>query len=56
MLKKGGTAVDAAIATLWCDGVVNPFSMGIGVGFVMNIYIKGERKALTLMAREKAPK
>lgn len=56
VFKRNGTAVDAAIAGLFCSGVVHPNSMGLGGGFIMNIYIKSERKVYNLMGRETAPK
>ncbi|TRY75769.1 hypothetical protein TCAL_12699 [Tigriopus californicus] len=55
VLKRNGTAVDAAIAALFCDGVVHPASMGLGGGFIMTIFIKSENKVYSLMARETAP-
>lgn len=55
ILKKNGTAADAAIATLFCNGVVTMQSMGLGGGFLMTIYKKSEKKAYFLNAREKAP-
>lgn len=54
-MDKNGTAVDAAIATLFCNGLINMQSMGLGGGFLMTIYIKEEGKSYTLNAREAAP-
>lgn len=56
VLKRNGTAVDAAIAALFCDGILHPASMGLGGGFIMTIFIKSENKVFSLMARETAPK
>ena len=47
--------MDAAIATLFCDGLINSHSMGIGGGFLMTIYLKDQNKVVTLNARETAP-
>jgi len=55
VLLEGGNAVDAAIATLFCDGVANPHSMGLGGGFVMTIYNKTTGEVHTINARERAP-
>lgn len=55
MLKKGGSVADAAIATLFCEGVTCPQSMGLGGGFILTIYIKETNKAESLIARETAP-
>lgn len=54
MLKKGGSAVDAAIASLFCEGVSMPQSCGIGGGFTMVIYTKRSKRVETLIARETA--
>ncbi|XP_067634553.1 scoloptoxin SSD14-like isoform X2 [Eurosta solidaginis] len=55
MLNDGGSAVDGAIATLLCEGVILPHSTGIGGGFVGLIYTKSSRKIETVIAREMAP-
>lgn len=53
ILAEGGGAVDAAIASLFCNGLVNGQSMGLGGGFIMTLYIQG--KPYSLIARETAP-
>ncbi|TRY70401.1 hypothetical protein TCAL_02843 [Tigriopus californicus] len=55
VLKRNGTAVDAAIAALFCDGLYSAHSMGIGGGFLMTIFIKETGEIVTLNARETAP-
>lgn len=55
ILRQKGSAVDAAIATLLCDGVAAPQSLGLGGGFFMVIYSKNDKKVETLTAREMAP-
>ena len=44
LLKKGGSAVDAIIGTLLCDGVVNPYHSGIGGATFFNVYDKQKEK------------
>uniref|UniRef100_A0A182MZ66 Gamma-glutamyltransferase n=1 Tax=Anopheles dirus TaxID=7168 RepID=A0A182MZ66_9DIPT len=55
VLRRNGTAVDAAIATLFCEGVTCPQSAGLGGGFLATIYIRETRTAQALVAREVAP-
>ena len=55
-MKEGGTAVDAAISALACNGAVHSHSMGLGGGFFMTIFKKSENKTYFLNARETAPK
>ncbi|XP_062536400.1 scoloptoxin SSD14-like isoform X2 [Armigeres subalbatus] len=52
ILQRNGSIVDAALAAMFCAGLSNMQSMGIGGGFIMNIYIKEDNKAYTLDARE----
>jgi len=47
--------MDAAIAALFCNGVVNCQSMGLGGGFLMTVYQRDTKEAFTLNAREAAP-
>lgn len=54
-MSRGGNAIDAAIATLLCDGAVCPQQMGIGGGFIMSIYNATTKKVTSINAREIAP-
>ena len=38
ILRENGTAVDAAVAALVCNGVYNSHSMGLGGGFLLTFY------------------
>ena len=55
ILRKGGTAVDAAIAAMLSEGVAAPNTMGVGGGFIMTIYKKDTGVVHTLDSREVAP-
>jgi len=54
-MSKGGNAIDAAIATMLCDGALCPEYMGIGGGFLMSIYNVTTKKVMSIDAREIAP-
>ncbi|XP_055915483.1 scoloptoxin SSD14-like isoform X2 [Eupeodes corollae] len=55
IMKRGGNVVDSALAVLLCNGIVTMQSMGIGGGFIMNVFIKKDNRAYTIDAREVAP-
>lgn len=55
MQKLGGSAIDATIATLFCNGLLAMQSMGLGGGVLMNIYSSSEQRAYSILSRERAP-
>lgn len=55
ILKSGGDAVDAAIATALALGVVHPHSSGLGGGGFLLVYRADEKKSYVLDFREVAP-
>ncbi|XP_041464873.1 glutathione hydrolase 1 proenzyme-like isoform X2 [Lytechinus variegatus] len=54
ILEKGGSAVDGAITSALCVGVVNGQSSGIGGGFFMVIYTRASGIVESLDAQESA--
>ncbi|MFH4984943.1 hypothetical protein AB6A40_011652, partial [Gnathostoma spinigerum] len=54
-MLQGGNAVDAAIATIFCIGVMDAHSAGLGGGHMMTIYNVTTRKCSVVDAREVAP-
>ncbi|KAI6179523.1 hypothetical protein M3Y98_00619600 [Aphelenchoides besseyi] len=54
-LLQGGNAVDAAVASLFCIGVLDVQSAGLGGGHFMTIYNATTRRCHVIDARESAP-
>jgi len=55
ILRKGGSAVDAAIAAQMVLNLVEPESSGIGGGAIMVLWSAKERRVTTFDGRETAP-
>jgi gamma-glutamyltranspeptidase/glutathione hydrolase len=55
MLRRGGTAVDAAIATQMVLNLVEPESSGIGGGAFLVLYSAKDHRVTTFDGRETAP-
>ncbi|KAF1771390.1 hypothetical protein GCK72_003216 [Caenorhabditis remanei] len=55
ILLKGGNAVDSAIGSLFCIGVMDTHSAGIGGGHFMTIYNATTKQCTVIDAREVAP-
>ncbi len=55
MLKKGGNAVDAAVAASFAISVLRPQSTGIGGGGFFLLYLADKKETVAVDFRERAP-
>ncbi|KAG4075074.1 hypothetical protein HA402_008139 [Bradysia odoriphaga] len=55
IMQKNGSVIDATISAMFCLGLTSMQSMGLGGGFLMNLFIEKEGKAYTINARERSP-
>jgi gamma-glutamyltranspeptidase/glutathione hydrolase len=55
VLRRGGNAVDAAVAAAATLGVTEPYSTGIGGGGFMVVWLARQGRAVTIDGRETAP-